>query len=416
MNQRVIVVGGGASGLMAAGRAAESGAQVILVEKGNRIGRKLLLTGNGRCNLTNLAPPRDFISRLGPNGAFMRNSLARCDAQTIRAFFRQQGVATHADEQGRVYPVSDKSSDVAKALHNYCLNNNVRIITGARVIRLSQEAGHITGIVTNQFALPGEVVILATGGKSWPKTGSEGDGYQLLSQVGHTTSPLYPGLVPLVAADSSLSALEGLSLSQVGIEARRDGKRITQLDGDILFTSDGLSGPAILNLSNTLSSLLWNESIELLIDFIPQLSFSGLDTQLAEAGSSEMSLASYLKSLFPRRLVVYLLGKFIESPIPAASRGKSEQLSAKQRSLLVELLKRFPVVIKGTRPFGEAMVTLGGVRCSEVNPVTFESRLINGLYITGELLDIAGESGGYNLQCAFTSGWLAGLHAAGASA
>ncbi len=420
MNQRVIIVGGGAAGLMAAGKAAEIGANVVLLEKGSRLGRKLLLTGNGRCNLTNLSPTHEWPIHLGPHGDFMRNALARFGAQELRAFFQALGIPTIADDQGRVYPASEKSLDILDALIEYCRASRVELVLNTAVRGLTLEAGNIAGVETDRQILAADAVILATGGKSWAQTGSNGDGYYMLRQAGHTVSALYPGLVPLIAQESWIKSLEGLSFAQVAITAYREVKRIGRVEGDFLFTADGLSGPAVLNLSSQLSPLLEQGPITLTIDFQPHIHVDELASQIQSAADTDRQadVMAALQPYVPRRLAQCIVG-LLE---PAGGRGahtstcplRINQLNSRQRSMLIDSVKRFPVTGTRTRPFREAIVTLGGVRCEEVEPVSFASRKVPGLYITGELLDIAGETGGYNLQSAFTSGWLAGLHAAGA--
>lgn len=418
MSQRVIVVGGGVAGLAAAGRAAELGADVILLEKGARLGRKLLLTGNGHCNLTNNCPPVEFIKHLGPTGAFMRNALARFDAEDLCNFMHHLGVPTMVNSDGRVFPASLSSRDVLAAMINYNLRFGVRFDYNCAVDMVDVSDGAVQGAITqaNHLRYASETVILATGGKSWAQTGSSGDGYEMLERLGHRIVKPLPGLVPLVVAEGWIKRLEGVALPLVRITAMRGNQRLGRYEGEVVFTSDGLSGPAVLNLSSRISSACAERPVQLFIDLFSQTSTDCLEAQLASeiiaAGSTE--IATILQSHLPRRLAQVIISLAWQIEQISSTNGQNgfhvpaNQVTAKQKRHLVELCKHLPLTVLATRPFSEAMVTVGGVSCDEVDPLSFASKRIRGLYITGELLDVAGDTGGYNLQVAFTSGRLAG--------
>ena len=418
MSQRVIVVGGGVAGLAAAGRAAELGADVVVLEKGARLGRKLLLTGNGHCNLTNNCPPVEFIKHLGPTGAFMRNALARFGAEALCNFMHHLGVPTIINPDGRVFPASLSSRDVLAALVNYNLRYGVRFAYNCAVEALDVRDGAVLGAITRaeSCGYPAEAVILATGGKSWAQTGSSGDGYSMLESLGHRIVKPLPGLVPLVVAEGWIRSMEGVALPLVRITAMSDKQRLARCEGEILFTSDGLSGPAVLNLSSRITNEIAQGPVQLIIDLFPQVTADALEAQLSTeilaAGSAEM--ATILQSHLPRRLAQVIISLASHTELAGNTNAQdglhfpAKQVTSKQRRYLVELCKRLPLTVLATRPFNEAMVTVGGVSCDEVDPLTFASKRIKGLYVAGELLDVAGDSGGYNLQVAFTSGRLAG--------
>lgn len=418
MSQRVIVVGGGVAGLAAAGRAAELGADVVVLEKGARLGRKLLLTGNGHCNLTNNCPPVEFIKRLGPTGAFMRNALSRFNAQDLCNFMYHLGVPTIVNSDGRVFPASLSSRDVLAALVSYNLRYGVRFAYNCAVDTLEVSDGAVLGAITraDHFKYAAETVILATGGKSWAQTGSSGDGYGMLERLGHRIVKPLPGLVPLVVAEGWIKPLEGVALPLVRITAVHGKQRLAKCEGEMLFTSDGLSGPAVLNLSSRITNACAEGPVQLIIDLFSQVTTDALEAQLSTeikaAGSAE--IATILQSHLPRRLAQAIISLAWQLE-PTGSGNPQDglhipanQITAKQKRYLVELCKHLPLTVLATRPFNEAMVTVGGVSCDEVDPLTFASKRIKGLHIAGELLDVAGDTGGFNLQVAFTSGRLAG--------
>ncbi len=409
MVDRIIVVGGGAAGLMAAGRAAELGGNVLLLEKQAKTGLKLGITGKGRCNLTNASSISDHLAHLGPQGAFMRNAYARYFAPDTIAFFEAHGVPTVTERGQRVFPASQRAHDVVDALRAYCLEHQVQFRYHSPVQALRVSAGAITGVCLPERDLDAATVILATGGMSYPRTGSTGDGYRLAADVGHTVIPPRPGLVPLVLQEPEVPRLEGLSLRNVRASLYREDDLLASEFGEMLFTSDGVSGPIILTLSMVAAHALSQAPLRLLLDLKPAIEPVELDQRLqrdlASLGNARFS--ALLKGLLPRLLIDVFAERSGLSPDHRLS-----QLSAEQRRRVLSLLKAFPFTVVGTRPIGEAIITQGGVSTVEINPATMASRRIAGLYFAGEIIDVAGDTGGYNLQLAFTTGYLAGESAA----
>ncbi|MHB0858841.1 MAG: BaiN/RdsA family NAD(P)/FAD-dependent oxidoreductase [Anaerolineae bacterium] len=407
---RIVVIGGGAAGLMAAGRAAELGALVLLLEKTLRLGSKLRITGKGRCNLTNDSEVGEFLSHLGPNASFMRNSLARFFAPDLIAFLNARGVDTVTERGRRVFPASNDAHQVVQALHDYGATNGVQIRYRAGVENLIVSEGAVQGVaLAGQETIPCRLVILATGGLSYPGTGSTGDGYRIAREVGHTVSPPRPGLVPLVAEDAWVPRLQGLSLRNVRASLYREGRLLATEFGEMLFTHYGVSGPIILTLSMAALDALQQGPLRLSIDLKPALDSQQLDQRLLRdlQALGRRTYNSLLKGLLPRSLVdvfAELTGISTEMPL--------SQLSADHRRRVIALLKDLSIRIVRTRPIQEAIITQGGVSCREIDPRSMASRVVQGLYLAGELIDVAGDTGGYNLQVAFTTGRLAGEGAA----
>ena len=409
MRDPIVVVGGGPAGLMAAGRAAELGAPVLLIEKTNRLGSKLRITGKGRCNLTNDCDIQEFLAHLGPNGVFMRNALARFSVQDLIAFFQARGVPTITERGRRVFPVSSSAGDVARAMRAYCVASGVRFRYNAPVSEILLADSKVYGVRTRERVTKSSSVILATGGLSYPQTGSTGDGYTMARHLGHTVTPLRPGLVPLMTAEDFVARLQGLSLRNVRATLYQGQRRLASAFGEMLFTHFGVSGPIILTLSSSLGDALDRGPVQLRIDLKPALDKAILDRRLLRdlAKSGTATYHSLLKGLLPRSLI----DVFIErTGIPGDQR--LSQFRAEQRQRVLRLLKCFDLTITGTRPTSEAIITLGGVDCQGIVPQTMASRLVPGLYFAGEIIDVAGDTGGYNLQVAFTSGWIAGESAA----
>ena len=410
MSPRVVVIGGGAAGLMAAGRAAELGAKVVLLEKTPRVGNKLRLTGSGRCNLAHESDIHDFLAHVPRNSAFLRNSLARFFVQDLRALLSSQGVPTVAEPDGRVFPASNQADDVVTALLCHCLNRGMELRYESAVAEILYTEGTVCGVrLDSHQIVEGDSVILATGGCSYPQTGSTGDGYRLAGQLGHTVVPLKPGLVPLVTAEEFIPHLQGVALGEVRATLYQEERKVADALGEMLFTHFGISGPAILHLSLVAAEALAARPSRLCVDLVPLWDEALLDQhfQQALARSGKSSYHVLLKGLMPHALSDVIA---IRSGIPADQ--PVNQLTARQRRKLCQTCKCFDLTVIGTRPINEAMVTLGGVSVKEVNPKTMASRLVRGLYFAGEVIDVAGETGGYNLQIAFTTGHIAGESAA----
>lgn len=401
---KVIVIGGGPAGLIAASTAALYGNEVVLLEKNPRTGRKLIITGKGRCNITNACDNSAFISNVVSNPRFLYSAINGFDTSDTVAFFNSLGVETKVERGNRVFPLSDKAMDVADALLNYARNSGVRIITESPVDGLLTENGEIKGVKSKGRKYFADAVIIATGGKSYPLTGSTGDGYTLAKSAGHTITDIVPSLVPLVIRGSECEAMQGLSLKNIAVSVISENKKVFDDFGELVFTHYGVSGPVILSASSHLSDYK-TKNYKLSIDLKPALDFDTLDKRLIrdfeknnlkEAGNS-------LGGLLPSKMIPVVLNRW---GIDKSTRCNS--ITKEQRRALIEILKNFEFDIMGTRPIDEAIITRGGVKVSEVNPKTMESKLLKGLYFCGEVLDVDAYTGGFNLQIAFSTGYLAG--------
>ncbi len=411
--QRVIVVGGGPAGMMAAAVAAENGARVTLLEKKEQVGKKLKLTGKGRCNLTSALDGDNFMSGYAGNGRFLYGALSQFSNQDLINFFKKRGLATIVERGQRVFPVSGRAEDVVQVLYRNMLENGVEIVCRHRVQGVEIEGLRIKGIKVEGGFITCDSAIITTGGMSYPGTGSTGDGYNWARAIGHHIIPPRPGLVPLVAGEEWVKKLQGLSLKNVQASAYRiDGSRINQDFGEMLFTHFGVSGPIILSMSRDIGEVLYRrkETVRLYIDLKPALSEEKLDERLQRDLDiySRRQFKNSLDRLLPKKLIPIIVD------LSGIDENKeSHQVTRAERRKLLQLLKRLEITITATRPIGEAIVTAGGVDVKEINPKTMESRLVKGLYFAGEILDVDGYTGGFNLQAAFSTGYLAGRSAAG---
>jgi predicted Rossmann fold flavoprotein len=401
---------------MAAGQAAKAGAKVILLEKMSRPGRKLRITGKGRCNLTNIAPVNDFICHFGPGGKFLRQAFARFFSEDLIDFLNSLGVKTKSERGGRVFPASEKAEEVVDALAAWVIRCGVELRGRTRVDSLVIENGKITGVTTSTIApgsdwkkgvtLPVDTILIATGGASYPATGSTGDGYRLAEQAGHTIEPIRPSLVPLETFGDVAAQLQGLSLRNVKVRLIIDEHPSASAFGEMLFTHFGLSGPVILSLSGqVVDALKEKRKVVVSIDLKPALDDNALNARLLRdfESHSNQKFKTVLNGLLPQKLIpvcISLVG--IDADKPA------HQITSVERKRLRLWLKDFQFEVAGHRTFDEAIITAGGVSTKEIDPRTMQSRLIQGLYLAGEVLDIDGDTGGYNLQAAFSTGWLAG--------
>jgi len=408
---RLVVVGGGAAGLMAAGQAALAGAGVVVLEKMGRPGRKLCITGKGRCNLTNVAPLAEFLGHFGPTGPFLRQAFHRFFTPELLTFFAELGLATVTERGGRVFPASGKAPEVLAVFERWLARCGVAVRTGVTIDRLAIAGGVLTGVVCAGRTIPCDALILATGGASYPLTGSTGDGYRLAAEAGHRIVPIRPALVPLIAEGGGAGRMAGLQLRNTRARLFVDGKKKAEDFGELAFTEDGVSGPVILTLSGrVVDALSEGRDIHLLLDLKPALDEKKLDARLVRDFEQRRlePLASVLRGLLPREMVVVALEECRLSADRPAGTVRSEE-----RKRLRLWLKNFRLRIIGHRPLAEAIVTAGGVDTREVDPRTMASRLVRGLYFAGEILDLQADTGGYNLQAAFSTGWLAGRMAAG---
>ena len=423
---QVIVIGGGPAGLMAAGQAAATGAETLLLEKMSHPGRKLLITGKGRCNLSNVAPLEEFIEHFSPDGRFLRSSFTRFFTDELIEFFDELGVETVLERGERIYPVSNDAQDVVDALIYWVQKNGAKLRTHVKVERLLVEHERVVGVqVANP---PGSIpkaksknqsapieyraksVIIATGGASYPGTGSTGDGYRLAEDVGHTIVPIRPALVPLETSGNIAPRLQGLSLRNVAAQLIVDGNKQAEAFGEMLFTHFGLSGPIILSLSRkVVDALRAKHEVALSIDLKPALDDAKLDARLMRDFDKhgKRQYRTLLQELLPRKLIPVCIDL---TGIPQDKRA--HQITSDERKRLRSWLKDFRFDISGHRSFAQAIVTAGGVTTREVNPRSMASLIVDGLYFAGEVLDLDADTGGYNLQAAFSTGWLAGLSAA----
>jgi hypothetical protein len=432
--KKVVVIGGGAAGMMAAGRAAESGADVLLLEKMERPGKKVLISGNMRCNLSNARGFEEFIGMYGKNGKFLYSSLRRFSRNDLLNFFALQGLKTLVEPDGRIFPASGRSSEVLAVLLQYMSQNGVKIETESPVREIKTSGGHVTTVYTTRSSYGADAVILATGGASYPQTGSAGDGYKMASALGHSIIKLRPALVPLVTEGSKARDLQGISLKGVRITSfackaedidtslipHKDCGRgiagrkvrlplIESRTGDVIFTHFGLSGPAVLLMSLAVVDALDQGFVAATIDLIPQKGHKHAEEELQGTLSSNGSryVQNILEDLVPAKIAARILAE-----AGVSGRTRANQVTALQRENIIRTLKDFRLDVKGSRPLAEAMVTAGGICLDEVDPRTMQSKLIKGLYFCGEVLDIDADTGGFNLQAAFSMGYLAGDSAA----
>lgn len=405
--RRVIVIGGGAAGFFAAAKAAEGGASVLLLEKMKQLGRKLMITGKGRCNITNVATVAEIVKNMPGNGSFLYSALHTFDNEAVRAFFQECGVATKVERGGRVFPVSDRAADVVDALVTALHERGVKIETEVHVAEILKEEGRAVGVILASGAkLAADAVILATGGASYPGTGSTGDGYAMARRLGHTVHPILPSLVPLVTEEDWVKEAQGLSLRNVRVTLLADGKKIGEEFGEMMFTHFGVTGPIVLSLSRAAAqALAAGKFVELVMDLKPALSPEVF------AARVQRDFEKYRNKALKNAMRDLLPGKLIEPVLDAAylpAEKPVHDLRREERLRLSETIKHLVLTVEKTRPLSEAIVTAGGVSTKEIYPKTMESKLVPGLYFAGEVVDVDGFTGGYNLQAAFSMGAAAG--------
>ena len=375
--KRVVVIGGGAAGMFAALAAAEKGHQVSLFEKNEKLGKKLFITGKGRCNLTNASDMDTLFSNIISNPKFLYSALYTFDNFRVIDFFETHGVKTKIERGNRVFPVSDHSSD-----------NKIRGV-----------------LLENGKEISADAVIVTTGGISYPNTGSTGDGYLFARECGHKVTELFPALVPLTAKESYVTDMQGLSLKNIKISIRKGKKILFEEFGELLFTHFGVSGPLILSASSYIGKVLKKQELDMRIDVKPALSVEQLDKRLLRdfKENHKKQFKNSLNGLLPTKMIpafLSLTGIDTEKIV--------NEITKEERKRLLDLLKAFPITLTGTRDFDEAIITSGGVSVKEINPSTMESKLVSGLYFAGEVLDLDAKTGGYNLQIAWSTGFLAG--------
>jgi len=408
MSKQIVVVGGGAAGMMAAITAAENGAAVTLLEPNERLGKKLNITGKGRCNVTNCANQEELLAHVARNGRFLYSAFSRFDGHDTMAFFEKLGVPLKVERGNRVFPVSDRSFDVSGALERRMKALGVRWIRD-RAEDLILQDGAVTGAVGAKGEYPADAVILATGGMSYPATGSTGDGYRMAAAVGHTVIEPAASLVPLVSDDPACPAMQGLALKNVRLTVRNQKKKTVFEDfGELLFTHFGMSGPLILSASAHMRDFAKNQ-YTVSIDLKPALDEKKLETRILRdmEERKNQNFTALLGGLVPHSMVPVLAER-----CGVSGDTKVHSVTREQRRMLESVLKRFDIRITGTRPVAEAIVTSGGIKTGEINPNTMESRSVKGLYFAGELIDTDAYTGGFNLQIAWATGRAAGQAAA----
>lgn len=404
----VIVIGGGAAGMLAARSAALAGAQVMLLERNEKVGRKLYITGKGRCNVTNNCAVNEALANIPGNGRFVTGALHRLPPSAVMELFEQLGVPLKVERGNRVFPVSDRAADVIDALLRELRRLRVNIVRD-RAVAIKIQDSVVTGVTGEQGEYPCSAVVLATGGASYPTTGSTGDGYNMAGQLGHTIVPPRPSLIPLEAEESFCGAMQGLSLKNVALKVKNSKKKVVfQEQGEMLFTHFGLSGPLVLSASACMRE--WKgEQYTAVIDLKPALDEQKLDARLVRelTERSNQDFQNILGSLVPR-LMVPVMVELTQIP----PRTKGHEISKGQRRRLLEQLKGLTIHITGPRPLSEAIVTAGGIKISEIDPKTMASRKVQGLFLAGEVIDVDAYTGGFNLQIAWATGSLAGESAA----
>lgn len=408
--KRVVVIGGGAAGLMAAVIAGREGAKVTLLEKMNYVGKKMGITGKGRCNITNACDMSEFIKNTPGNGKFLYGAYERFTNEDLLQLLHDAGLETKVERGGRVFPASDSALDVRNTFMKLMKQYGVDVHLEEPVKKILVDDGTVTGVVTDKETHHADAVVIATGGKSYPATGSTGDGYILASQVGHTITDIRPSLVPIVTEESWVKDLMGLSLRNVELSVIAKNKVQATMFGEMMFTHFGITGPIVLSLSHTVGKLMRKKNIGTIgldINLKPALSPETLDKRLQKDFDlySKKQLINGMKDLLPSRLIpliIELAGIDPQKPI--------NQISKEERQQIGYMLQHMPLTVKGLRPVEEAIVTAGGISLKEFNPKTMESKLVKGLYGAGEVLDIDAFTGGYNLQAAFSTGYVAAMH------
>ena len=404
--KHVIVIGGGAAGMFAALAAAGKGHQVSLFEKNEKLGKKLFITGKGRCNLTNASDMDTLFSNIISNPKFLYSALSTYDNFRVIDFFEAHGVKTKIERGNRVFPVSDHSSDVIFALKKALENAGVSIHLFTKVQKLVVEDKMIRGVLLEDGReISADAVIITTGGISYPNTGSTGDGYLFARECGHKVTELFPALVPLIAKEPYVTDMQGLSLKNVRISIRKGKKLLFEEFGELLFTHFGVSGPLVLSASSYIGKVLKKQELDMRIDLKPALSVEQLDKRLLRdfKENHKKQFKNSLNGLLPAKMIpVFLSLSGIDTE------KKVNEITKEERKRLLDLLKAFPVTLTGTRDFHEAIITSGGVSVKEINPSTMESKLVSGLYFAGEVLDLDAKTGGFNLQIAWSTGFLAG--------
>ena len=412
---KVVVIGGGPAGMMSAISAAKSGDKVVLLEKNNILGKKILITGKGRCNITSSLDIDDFINNIPGNGRFLYSAFENFDNKDIIELLKKEGVSVKEERGNRYFPTSDRAEDVRMALERETKKVGVDVKLNSKVCGIEIEDSRVKSVVLENGKIDADKIILATGGKSYPLTGSNGEGYKIAEELGHTIKDVRGSLVPLIAEKSVCSKMQGLSLRNVGIvlyDVEKD-KKIYSDFGEMLFTHFGVSGPTILSGSAHLlrykdvDKKISNGKIVLKIDLKPALSFEQLDARILRDFTEvkNKQFKNSLDKLLPKKMIDVVIDKSKIDPEKHVN-----EITREERMNLIKLLKCFEIRIDGFRPVDEAIVTAGGISVKEINPKTMESKIVSGLYFAGEIIDVDAYTGGFNLQIAYSTGFTAGKH------
>lgn len=407
--RQIIVIGGGAAGLMAAIAGAKMGNKVLILEKNQRPARKVMITGKGRCNVTNNCDTDTLINNIPKNPRFLYSAFSAFDSGSTMEFFEKAGVPLKTERGNRVFPVSDKAVDIVDALVNAAKDRGVKILNG-EASKIFSENGTVSGVeLSNGEVIRADSVILATGGMSYPVTGSTGDGYRMAENLGHTVTEIKPSLVPLECHEGFCSRLSGLSLKNVILSVYESGKKkpVFSEMGEMLFTHFGISGPLVLSASSHMR-FMGKKEYSAFIDLKPALTHEQLDNRVLRDFGDNLNkdFINSLDKLLPKSIIPVVVKL---SGIP--ENQKVNGISRQQRQVLCNLLKKFPLKITGFRPIEEAIITSGGIAVKEIDPATMQSKIISGLFFAGEIIDVDAYTGGFNLQIAFSTGYVAGINA-----
>jgi len=406
----VAIIGGGPAGMIAAGKAGEVGAKVILLEKNARLGRKLLITGNGRCNLTQAEfNVREMVEKFGENGKFLFSSLTRFGVKEIIGFFNSRGCKTKIERGDRVFPESDNAQDVLDILIRYMAENGVTVSCGSEVTSLEKEENRITRLMTNKNEIIAKNYVLCTGGKSFPGTGSTGDGFKWAEKLGHHVTELTPSLTALNIKEDWVKSLQGLSLKNVEISVFQNDVKKESIFGEMLFTHFGISGPIILSISKNVGNLLKKGKVTLSLDLKPALDFTKLDKRIQRdfLKYQNKNYKNSLDELLPQNLIPIIIDLSGIDPDKQVN-----SITKEERHRLVNLLKGLNVTVTSIQGFEHSLITNGGIAIKEIDPKTMRSKLIENLFFAGEIIDVDGPTGGYNLQVCWSTGYIAGENAA----
>ena len=403
----VIIVGAGPAGMMAAIMSAQSDKKVLLIERNNSLGKKLLISGKGRCNITNSSEMTEFLNQFSASRNFLRNSFFQFFNNDLIAFFEKSNLKLKLERGGRFFPDTDKAQDVLNVFKSKLNKKNIKIVYNERVKKILLSDKKIEGVLTySDKSYYAEKVVIATGGLSYPLTGSSGDGYRIAEKLGHTIIPLKPALVPVCIKEKFIKDWQGISLKNVGLALYVNSKKADYRFGDMLFTHFGISGPIVLDISSVVYDALDSgKNVQVGINFKPALDYQKLDARLLRefASNTKKSVKNIFRNLLPKNII----DRFLQY-CAIDEKKTASQVTSEERKKIIQALFDFRLTVSGVMPVKDAIVTQGGISTKEINPKTMESKLISGLYFVGEVIDIDAKTGGYNLQAAFSTGWACG--------